>query len=522
MKRSVGYIGAFGLVTLLFGLLGQALIYNDEYHFVPFHLGIGAASLFIFLISFSVGGGLRNLSGRNLKKAGHGFGAVVYTLLFLGVLTLLNLWVVKNDPLHFDSTEQQAYTLAPETLKVLDGLTETVIARSFNLGGKLEPAVQALLKRFEKASPKFILRVIDPEKKPALVDQFGISQSGTIHFSFEGDTGKREAKIARDITEQAVVNAILKIKRGEGKKVYVVTGHGEADLDSQNDSGFLFLRDFIQGENLQLKSLSIGAEGKIPDDASAILVLGPKKSLLVEEVRKIESYLGKGGAAIFASEPNGSRDIANLVAPLGITVGTDVIIERALRGFGVQNVLSQYGVHEISHGLGGSTIFTTASSVGRGLNLGEGSKVTELAFTGENSWAETDVAKIYSENPEVVFDATERRGPVPVVVTFEGPVPYRPEEGTAPEKITRLVVFGDVDFVSNTNIRKVFNADFFLNSLNWVLGEPEGISIRSRTLRESTKIISDEQSGRVLLIAGFLFPEVLVLLGLAIWWRRKS
>ena len=518
MKRRVGYFGALGLVTLLFGILGEFLLAYDEYHFVPLHLGIGVVSLLIFFI----GGGLQGLRGVSVRrKAGFGLGAVLYTILFLGVLVVLNLWTFRHDPLHFDSTEAKAYTLAPESLSILQALPKKVIARSFSLGGKLDPAVETLLKRFAKASPNFTWTVIDPEKKPQLVDQFGISQSGTVHFSFEGEDGKREAKIARDISEQEIVNALRKLTRGEGKKVYLLIGHGEAELDSQTESGYLFLKDSIEGENLKIERLNLGEKNEVPKDAAALLVLGPKKALLPQELQRIQAYLAAGGPAVFAAEPHSTSDIANLVQPLGILVGNDIVIERSLSGFGVQSVVAQYGVHPITSAFAGSTVFNTVCSVSKSPAAGDGVRITELAFTGENSWAEKDVEKIYSEKPEAVPNPEERHGPVPIAAAFEGLAPYKTAEGVTPEK-TRIVVLGDVDFVSNTNIRQLYNADFFLNSLNWALGEEQGVTIRPRTLKQSSKIISQDQMSRVFLFGGVVFPELLLLLGLFIWWRRKS
>ena len=417
MKRRIGYFGAVGLVTLFFGVLGEFLIAFDEYHFVPIHFFVGILSLLVFF----VGGGLQNVRGVSLRrKAGFGLGALVYTLLFVGVLTVLNIAVFRHDFLRFDSTAEKAYTLAPDSLRVLNSLEKKVIVRSFSLGGKLDPAVETLLKRFQSASSKFSWTIIDPEKKPQLVDQFGISQAGTLHFSFEGEEKKREAKILRDASEQEITNALLKLTRGEGKKVYLLSGHGEAQLGSQTESGYLFLKDAIEGENLKLEVLALGEKGEVPQDAAAILLLGPKKALLPEELQKNQGYLAAGGSAIFAAEPHTTNDVAALVQPLGILVGNDIIIDRSLSGFGVLVMVSQYGVHPITASFGGSTVFNTISSVSKSPTAAESVRITELAFSGENSWAEKEVEKIYSENPEATPNPEERHGPVPVAVAFEG------------------------------------------------------------------------------------------------------
>jgi hypothetical protein len=71
-------------------------------------------------------------------------------------------------------------------------------------------------------------------------------------------------------------------------------------------------------------------------------------------------------------------------------------------------------------------------------------------------------------------------GPVPVAVAIErGPVPgvhvqIRP---------TRLVVVGDSDFASNGGLMGA-NADFFLNSVNWLLDRDELLALSPKTFEE--------------------------------------
>ena len=145
-------------------------------------------------------------------------------------------------------------------------------------------------------------------------------------------------------------------------------------------------------------------------------------------------------------------------------------------------------------------------------------KLTELAFSSSKTWAETDLASALAETPTASPDEAEKKGPLAVAVAFEGRVPLADVES----KPSRILVFGDANFISNANLRQVYNRDFFLNSLNWVVGEAEGVSIRSGTMRLATRPIAPEQFSLMFLVTTILVPELILLAGLAIWWARRS
>jgi len=145
--------------------------------------------------------------------------------------------------------------------------------------------------------------------------------------------------------------------------------------------------------------------------------------------------------------------------------------------------------------------------------LPEGASGVELAKTSVEGWAEKDLEKIFSQkDPTAEKDANEMSGPVPLASAVES------AEG---ESRSRIVVFGDSDFVNNVSIRQLYNKDLFLNSLNWVLGEESQVSIRPRSLRKSLKAITAEQFTLLFLLTGILLPEIVALTGFFIYFKRK-
>ena len=66
-----------------------------------------------------------------------------------------------------------------------------------------------------------------------------------------------------------------------------------------------------------------------------------------------------------------------------------------------------------------------------------------------------------------------------------------------------------------------FNMDLFLNSVNWLVGEAEFISIRAKTTRGSRVAMTPNQTRNIFYLSVLVLPEFLLIIGLGIWWRRR-
>lgn len=550
MNKNVQFAGIIGLIAAVFGIMINSILAVDDFNLVPIHFGIAVVCLLFFFI---FGGSEFFRSAAAKRAAGFGAGVTLYSAVFLGLLVIANYAISRHEVLRFDSTEQKVHTLAPQTLTVLSQLKHPVLVRAFYLGGKVDQETEALLDRMKAASSNFTWTTIDPEKRKSLTEKYGISETATLHFTYELGDGKiREGKVVRDTNEQEIVNLLIRLVRGAGKSIYYVTGHGESDLEGSTEAGYLFLKEALTGESLEVKPLVLQQVGKVPDDASALLLLAPRRPLLLVEIGAIKEYIARGGNAVLLTEPRSTSDVRELAKPLGITVGDDIIVDQLVRvfagpGLGVQPMVTNYGIHPVTNEFKEGTIYSTVSSVTRSADVPPGAKVTELALTSGNSWAERDLEKIFSDSPAASLDGDDIKGPVSIAAAFEGvapydvPVPSAPaaSEGapavspspvaaaaataaTAPGKTSRVVVVGDADFVANVNLRQLYNRDFFLNIVRWVIGEEERVSISAKTLRESTKGITDEQFNVIFLVSAVLIPELMLACGMGIWWFRHK
>ena len=65
------------------------------------------------------------------------------------------------------------------------------------------------------------------------------------------------------------------------------------------------------------------------------------------------------------------------------------------------------------------------------------------------------------------------------------------------------------------------NRDFFVNSVNWLLGDVDAISIRPVAARASRLQLTTEQYMQIRYLALLVAPEVIAMLGIYAWWTRR-
>jgi ABC-type uncharacterized transport system involved in gliding motility auxiliary subunit len=86
----------------------------------------------------------------------------------------------------------------------------------------------------------------------------------------------------------------------------------------------------------------------------------------------------------------------------------------------------------------------------------------------------------------------------------------------------RLVVFGDSDFATNEFLDALHNRDLFLNSINWLAGEVESITVRPNVSRASTFEMSQDQFRFLQYLSLLVVPEAIAVIGVLVWWSRRT
>lgn len=511
-----------GLVGIVFGLLNLMLLLAGglrDLAWIWANLGLG-----LLLLAVSLVGSLDTLrerlaSGEARRVEKYGTSAILSTLLGIAILGGLGFLAERN-PVRFDWSESGIHSLSDQTKKVLAGLERDVDVVAF-YSAVAEAPVRELLERYRYESPRFKITFADPTARPELVQRYGIDPQNLGQGLVRIAIGDESVEIT-EVDESSLTNAIVKLTRTGQKKVYFLSGHGERAIDGEagaSKEGFSRAADALRNENYRYEELLLATRETVPDDADVVVIAGATRPLLPEEHRALAEYVKRGGSLLVLIDPRAKTDLYADLAGWGVDVGDDVIVDRMQGLFGrpASPFAEEYGSHPITAGMREPTLFHYARSV-RPSKDAE-SRFTELVRTGSQSWAERNLDLFFSGG-RAELDADDLRGPVPVAVAGL-PASDGAQGDSGGAAAPRLVVYGDSDFASNQLLDAYRNRDLFVNSVNWLLGDVEAISIRPNLSRASRLQLSREQFESIRALSLFVLPETIAVLGVLAWWSRR-
>jgi len=150
--------------------------------------------------------------------------------------------------------------------------------------------------------------------------------------------------------------------------------------------------------------------------------------------------------------------------------------------------------------------------------------LTNLALTSQESWSETDREAL--NQGKARFDGEDRQGPLSLAVIVElNPHEAKGEESREADKITgegKLAVFGDADFVSNKFISLAGNNELITNTMNYLVGRKDLITIPEKERPADHLMLTRNQGLLLFWIPVVLIPLLVIVLGVAVWRRRRS
>ena len=517
MRRSNGLLGLIGIILLVFAAIAAALTRGEtgwDKLYIAIHAGAGILALVAYLST-----GLENLrTFLGERSTRYGTSTVVASLIFIAILAFLNIIAYRRHH-RFDLTSEKVFSLSPQSVQVLAGLTNDLRMEAFVEGG-VSPELDDLLKNYNAVSNKVTYRLIDPDREPEMAERYGIKAYNTVRIAY-GDASNQVTQP----TEENISNAIIKLTRSGKQTVCVVEGHGEPDVDDKEGAkGLAQAKAALENENYEVKKVLLASMEKVPEDCSVVLVAGTSRPFLVQELTALDAYLKGGGRGLFLLSPQRAEEFVAFLEPWGVKVGDDVVVDQVVRLFqgpalGLTPLVDSYdATHEITRELKGRTIFPMTRSVSAATDAKPGLKVVELVKTSPSSWGEVDVDGIFKRQ-QATLDANDRKGPLPIAVAVDAELKLM---GGPDGKQARLAVFGSTEFADNQHLEGTyFNRDLFLNTVGWLVGQSDLLSIRPRSLRASRVSFTEAEGTAIFYASVLVLPELLLLIGLAVWWRRE-
>jgi hypothetical protein len=413
----------------------------------------------------------------------------------------------------FDWTFDRRFEFAPSTIAACKEVGTELRATLFHTAG--DPRIRRTRLLLEALGRDCSVQVDTRplERAAAEADRFAIGSSNSVVF----ELGPRFETVERP-SEGAIYAALRRLRPTAGGVLVALRGEGEGDFEREDDMGYSGLLEALTNEGYRVRGVVTASMGKIPEDAEAVVVLGPRRFLQPEAIDALRRYLETGGSLVALIEPGIQTGLEDLLAEYGLASPNAVIIDpvagaREARAEGIDPIGSHYNTHAITRGLDANRV--TFFSGARSFELRKArpdDRIQGLVLASPQSWLSEDLSVLdrRSGRPD---PGGARRDYHPLVVSGS----YRREAGE-----TRIVAFGDRDFCSNRHLRAVYNLDLILNAVAWATQRESDIAIRPKAAPPQHFPLPLANSLQTFYGVGLLIPEFLLIAGGLIWLRTKN
>lgn len=517
--KHLGGLGliALGVILLIVGLLTW-LLQNQFSGVVQGLLAGGGISILVgVILAIDL---LTQLV--KTRQAKFGTEAVVVTIGIIAIVALLNYVLAQPDFIwEYDATADQQNTLTAETRALLQELPEGIRVVAFyttNLQAARERTQDLLARYAQNSNGNFDYIFYDPQLQPGRAQQYGITRDGEVFV----ELGERR-EVVQFVTEDQLTAAIYRLVNQQEINIYFTTGHQERDIADTSEFGISQWVAQMTRLNYTVTPLNLVADD-IPENADVVVIAGPLVPLFDAEVEKLAAYLETGGAVIYLSEPPALSGLpADTVDPWDaylaenwyVALNNDVVVDF---NQAIDSALAPLAINYADSVVTESVIglytwFFTARSMTLGTAPGN-FLVQPLVQSGPLAWGETDFSNLPETFDPSFTEGADLSGPLTMAALIED------RDTTA-----RLVVVGDVDFITNTvaGDARFANGDLGLNIVKWGTVSEDQIVIERDPPTERTFSLVTAQDNLIVVLLALCFPAVLIIgAGLATWWARRE
>lgn len=464
------------------------------------------------------------LTTRTAKVGGY---SVLLALIVLAILVAVNVLfsVLPSKYTQFDISAAQLYSLTSDTKVVATNLDKDVTIYWITQAGKESTVLDKLLDRYQDLSDHITVVKKDPDTYPTFAQQY--TDETVVNNSLVVECGDKNRYISYDdiykvdTTSYYTTGSVSQSFDGEGQitsaidyvvsdelpKIYLLSGHGEGALSDT------FSDELTRSNYETVSDFSLLNVDEIPEDCDTLLINAPTSDISKEELTMLRSYVQGGGKLMVLSGPQKSTALTNLDSLLvdydvTITEGVVVDTDRDHYAFTAPYVLMpDIESSDITDPL------TEASShvivpIAQSLTVGSGSGATALLTTSDDAVSKAAGYAMTTYDKE----DGDTDGPFTLAVSIE--------DSAAGGKIVWVSTDYLLDDMYNSYSSGA-NLDFVMNSLSWMIGENDAVSIRAKSLNNSYLTISSSSATVLKVVMMGVIPACFLLLGIDELLRRR-
>lgn len=434
--------------------------------------------------------------------------SLAMTGIVLAILVVVNIFasVLPTTLTKYDISSAKLYSVTSNTKVVVNALKKDVTIYWIVQADAEDDVIENLLAKYESLSEHIRVVKKNPDVYPAFADQYTSEEVPNNSLIVECDdrsrfisyndiylTEENMSTYSYDTSfdgEGAVTSAIDYVVTEELPQLYILEGHGEAELSS-------VFGEQIEKENIETTTFSLLNEDSVPEEADCVLIYGPTSDISATEKEILSEYTAGGGKLMVLAGPLEEGKLENLyslLADYDVEVTEGIVVESDREHYAFQApyiLLPEIGTSEITEPLIEENYYAIMP-IAQGLTVGDTSgAVTELLTTSETAYSKTagyDISTYEKEDKDA-------DGPFALAVSIDCG-----NEG-------QIVWFASADLLDDTynSYSSGANLDLGMNTLSSLMGEREAVAIRSKSLSYNYLTISESTSSflKLLMIGGF-------------------
>lgn len=483
--------------------------------------------LFLFFTTQSIQKRRYSVSVRQLKRGAYSVGLILLTT---AVVVCANL-LLKQVPAaytEFDVTGERLYSLTEDSYRVMDGLQENITIYVLSTESSMSQDVVQTLRRYEDYSKKQIrVEYVDISANPAFAEQYtdaslspgslivvGEKRSKCIDYTalylseLSYETFAYET-MAYD-AEGQITSALNYVTMEDMPKVYLLTGHGEADLEES----FLSVLSKL---NIEYERLNLLTADGVPEDAAGLIVNAPTADFSADDTEKIRSYLDGGNNALFVYG-YGREALPNyrsLLEAYQVTIADGLVVEQN-RDYYYQNnilwLLPEVESDELTASVYGRYVFApNACGIVIDEQAEEKGEVHYLLRTTQDAFVRA--------NPDEVTEGEKVEGDVDGPFALGVKATRQTENGTS-----TIAVYTSAELFSEVVDERVAgnNKKLFEGTVSGFASVEDNVSIPAKSYYAGLLTVSMLD----VMVAGLLMvlavPIALLVAGFVIWLQRRK
>jgi len=434
--------------------------------------------------------------------------SLAMTGIVLAILVVVNIFasVLPASMTQYDISSTKLYSITSNTKVVVNAIEKDVTVYWIVQAEQEDDVLENLLAKYESLSEHIKVVKKNPDVYPTFADQYTSEEVPNNSLIVECDERSRFISFG-DIylTEEnmstysyntsfdgegALTSAIDYVVSEELPQLYILEGHGEAELSP-------VFSEQIEKENIETTTFSLLNEASVPENADCVLIYGPTSDISPEEKDILSEYVTGGGKLMVLAGPlkeGALEKLYSLLADYNVEAAEGIVVESDREHYAFQApyvLLPKIGESKITEPLIQENYYAIMP-IAQGLKVRDTSgAVTELLTTSETAYSKTagyDIASYEKEDGDI-------DGPFALAVSVDC------------ENEGQIVWFASSNLLDDVynSYSSGANLNFGMNTLSTLMGEREAVAIRSKSLNYSYLTISESTASllKVIMIGGF-------------------